>query len=254
MITLSEPTIVINEPCNSFTVIDTTDYSTGSGNYSFDLFKQGLRLIRIVYPDGTIKVFGSFQFEPQPDFDVNSTVTILDTDITDANNGSAEWTFNVSQTGAYRVDIMSIPYTNSPATGYNANDLVLGIGGPDFIAIWLGDEEETVIAPVGIGYDFYSYYNNLGEQSVYCTNFISTEEFTLDCNYVDSLNCIYGKYEESFCTNCQCENICKNKKSNNILKATLMLRHLELVQDDYYEYHRLLDLYTPILNTLCHCS
>lgn len=71
-----------------------------------------------------------------------------------------------------------------------------------------------------------------------------------------SILCVYKNYATSFCNGkCNCEDVCKNRKSGNILKLTLLLRELEILYvDDNYQYEKKLELYTPVIHTLCQCS
>ncbi len=107
----------------------------------------------------------------------------------------------------------------------------------------------------GLANNYYVYFNT-GERvdRVYPSPYISSKIQEYSTTIFDSITCIFSKYESSFCTGCGCEDICKNKKSNNILKATLLLRELELLEGDTVEYNKKLSLYTPIFNILCHCS
>jgi uncharacterized protein YozE (UPF0346 family) len=69
-----------------------------------------------------------------------------------------------------------------------------------------------------------------------------------------SLACIFSKFENSFCGNCKCNDICKNKNSLAIQKATLMMREIELLKAAGEPYESKLEEYSAIIKMLCQCK
>lgn len=96
----------------------------------------------------------------------------------------------------------------------------------------------------------------LGEtnQSEFDVAFTFEESSESASEILDSLACVMANYKTSFCESCKCDDICRNRKSANIMKATLLMRELELPFDSETEFQDKLAQYAGIIKTLCQCS
>lgn len=72
---------------------------------------------------------------------------------------------------------------------------------------------------------------------------------------LENINCIMKNYESSLCGNgCNCNSICKNRKALNIIKLAFMIKELELLESNQYEFQRTMAIYKPIIKILCQCK
>ena len=266
MIPFSPITLTALGECTGFSLVDTTDYAAVVNNaYRPFYFNKGFRLIRVTYPNGGIKLFCTFDNINQV---TNQLVIDMSTDttVTPANNTTFTMDINSTQQGVFTVDILSIPYPHSTfrPSDFMTDDLCIReissapgryvvykavIDNPDY-------DFDNSVPPtdqwVQINID--DLFSEVPAQN------INSASITLDCgnappnNFTEAVACIFSNYEESFCKGCGCGDICKNKKSNNIMKATMMLRELELIKDNEFLYNQKLALYEPIMITLCRCS
>lgn len=91
-------------------------------------------------------------------------------------------------------------------------------------------------------------------QSEFNTDFTFTESTSNASEILENLSCVMQHYETSFCKSCKCDDICRNRKSSNILKATLLMRELELPFDSEVEFQNKLEEYSTVIKKLCQCS
>lgn len=91
-------------------------------------------------------------------------------------------------------------------------------------------------------------------QSEFNVQFSFTESTETASEILENLHCIMENYETSFCKSCKCDDICRNRKSNNILKATLLMRELELPFENETVFQNKLETYAEIIKKLCQCS
>jgi hypothetical protein len=158
----------------------------------------------------------------------------------------------------------------SPGTAYTINQSTLplilqwlnslGFGAIFYGSIVTLQDSQTSVLSISTGStdqfdssldNFIAFSTSQGEFSV---NFEFAESTQAVSEILDNLACVMSNYENSFCQNCGCGDICKNKKSLNILKATLLMRELELPYDSAYEFQQKLQQYSTIIKTLCQCS
>lgn len=243
MIQLSE---IINDtvtPCSTGKFIDTTDYDQNQiGGFTLTLFEQGVRIVRVVAPDGTVELFS---FAGNIVTDAGETtflpVTDLQCQVTALNNAIYSFILSIGS-GDYEIDILSIPITTEDTGDYDYGDVSIFTTGGGNRKIYYTDT-----------FGFFPVYTDINFAGI-PESYINRLYVTINCDLWKAIECIYSNYEDSFCDSCGCEDICKSKKSNNILKATMLLSELELLKDNPILYQKKLNLYSPILETLCHCS
>lgn len=242
MITLSPIQRRASSPCDASVFIDVTDYNQSTTSaFRLSAFTNGLRIIRLVAPSGEVTLYSFSQLIVNGTSPTTFlTVTDLQCQITALNNENYEFDLNLEETGEYEIDILSIPRA-SPSGAYVDGDMYCDVVGGNYI---IYKKTSGTFSPLFTDEDF------TGVTESYINRFI----FTPVCTFSENIACVFSYYESAFCGRCNCGDVCKNKKSNNILKATLMLRELELIQDSEVEYNAKLSLYTSVMQKLCQCS
>jgi hypothetical protein len=249
MINLSQITFTPLGECTGFTIVDNTNYGQLPDQFIDGLynlftpanFELGVRLINIVYPDGTNQIFCT-----NTNFNgtggVVITVTQYNTSISNLINYSQ--VIRSFEQGNFTVQIVAIPLMNnltSPSYQTNAaiGDLFCSFSfnnSPTVIFQALVNNPTTNFADVtqwkniSLLQDFQLIFNTAGSTPYSMpADYLNTLVITQDC-YLSSLECVLANIDCAYCKECGCgTDIKTNQSSVRIIKASLLSLELNLL-------------------------
>ena len=246
MLSLSPIQVSLLGECTGFEITDTTDYNQLPGFYVggfYNLFKLsnfelGLRIIQVIYPDGTSQIFCSNSLQ-------GVTVTQYITNITSANNTDYQQTIYTTAQGVITVNIISIPalafptgVPSSTQTNAQKGDLVFNLFAGGYYLFQAVVDNPTLDfsdASQWLGFTLNQNLQLVSLTSPYVTSdipldYINTVTVTQDC-YLTSLECVFNNLDCCFCcSGCCCEDSLRNQYSVRAIKASLLDLELQLIK------------------------
>lgn len=252
MIPLSSLEYTISESC-AVNIIDKTDYESGTRiPFRLQDFKLGARIILVYHVEtDTTVVYCTFS---QSFLNANFAIdTTYDTEINGTNSGNFVFEIPNLQNGNYEVYVVSIP-----AVTDNVGGLIMNLG-------------EVVFISDGSSYSLYS--ANIDNPSLSGAPYTDFTEIPLNDNFAEipesyinkvtfevqciasdsPYNCLMSKVKSAFCEKCKCDSFCKKKDSLDLMKGTLLMMELNILDKNSDEYAEKKVQYEAIIETLCRC-
>lgn len=252
MIPLSTITYELSDGCSGFTVTDNTNYAAlSTPTFSLLQFILGLRVINIIAPDGSNKIYSDVTTINNIGYAINVDGTYV-TSIPNLNTYTpTSWTFFETQQGAYQVQILSIPQLPPIIYPYISTDYLTG----DITVVTLGTQyviyQALVDNPTTDITDTAQWRQIVLLQNftlsvwpsvplpgtIIASNYLNSVSILEDC-YLSSYTCVVSSLSCGFCCG-KCDDILSNKTSVAIIKASLLVAEIQVVgTNNLYSFYR----------------